>query len=112
MSLGALASLRPSRFGGGGALRGLAGLGAVFLWAASAMAQTSGDYTYTVSGSAATITAYSGAGGAVTVPGTLGGIAVTTIGSNAFSFKTTLTSVTLPSGSRVSEIARLTAAPI
>ena len=96
--LSGLALLRSSRGGVGRALRCLATLSGVFLWVANAWAQTSGDYTYTVSGSAATITAYSGAGGAVTVPGTLGGVAVTAIGSNAFSFNTTLTSVTLPSG--------------
>lgn len=96
--LGGLPLSRSSRGGVGRALRCLAALSGMFLWVANAWALTSGDYTYTVSGSAATITAYAGAGGAVTVPGTLGGVAVTIIGSNAFSFNTTLTSVTLSSG--------------
>ena len=96
--LGGLPLSRSSRGGVGRALRCLAALSGMFLWVANAWALTSGDYTYTVSGSAATITAYAGTGGAVTVPGTLGGVAVTTIGSNAFSFNTTLTSVTLSSG--------------
>ena len=35
-------------------------------------AAVDGDYTYTVSGSNATITAYAGPGGAVNIPSTLG----------------------------------------
>jgi uncharacterized repeat protein (TIGR02543 family) len=60
---------------------------------------TEGDYTYTVSGSNATITGYTGSGGAVTIPGTLGGYPVTSIGDSAFNSTKghLLTSVTIPS---------------
>src|SRR5664279_460021 len=59
---------------------------------------TEGDYTYTVSGSNATITGYTGLGGAVTIPGTLGGYSVTSIGDSAFNSTKghLLTSVTIP----------------
>ena len=40
----------------------------------AAVADQDGDYIYTTSGSGATITGYAGAGGAVTIPSTLGGI--------------------------------------
>jgi fibronectin type 3 domain-containing protein len=42
------------------------------------------DYTYAVNDGKATITAYTGAGGAITIPSTLGGYAVVAIGSHAF----------------------------
>jgi len=56
----------------------------------------SGDFTYTVSNSKATVTAYTGAGGTITIPYTLGGYPVTNIGSSAFKNNTTLTGVTIP----------------
>ena len=59
-------------------------------------AETSGDYTYTVSDAKTTITGYSGAGGAITIPSSLGGYAVVTIGFFAFASCTSLTSVTIP----------------
>ena len=61
-------------------------------------AAQNGDYTYTISGSPAnaTITGYTGPGGAITIPSTLGGYPTTAI-SNAFSYNTNLTSVTIPS---------------
>ena len=59
---------------------------------------TAGDYTYVDAGAGAMITGYSGAGGAVTAPSTLGGRAVNSIGSTAFLYKTSLTSMTIPSG--------------
>jgi hypothetical protein len=43
-----------------------------------------GDYTYTVAGSNATITGYTGSGSAVVIPDTLGGYVVTSIGYGAF----------------------------
>jgi hypothetical protein len=66
--------------------------------AGAVRADTDGDYTYTLSGDNATITGYTGLGGAVVIPATLGGHSVTSIGDNAFSNKTTLTSVIIPNG--------------
>ena len=67
------------------------------LFSVEASALTSGDYTYTVSGSNATITAYSGTASTLSIPSTLGGYTVTAIGTGAFKGNTYLTSVTLPS---------------
>ena len=55
-----------------------------------------GDYTYTVSGGNATITGYTGAGGAIVIPSTLGGFPTVAIGTDAFYGNTSLTSVTIP----------------
>ena len=52
---------------------------------ATAVAQD-GDYTYTVADGKAQITGYTGAGGVVTIPGTLGGFPVTSIGEYAFAY--------------------------
>jgi hypothetical protein len=51
-----------------------------------AAALQDGDYTYTIGGSpaVATITAYTGAGGPVVIPSTLGGYPTAAIGSSAF----------------------------
>ncbi len=54
------------------------------------------DYTYTVTDGKAEITKYTGAGGAVTIPDTLGGYPVTTIGGNSFKWCEGLTSVSVP----------------
>jgi hypothetical protein len=54
------------------------------------------DYTYTVSDGNATITGYTGAGGAIAIPYTLGGYPVLVIGAYAFANHTSLTSVTIP----------------
>lgn len=51
---------------------------------------------YTVSGGAATITGYTGSGGSVAIPATLGGVPVTTISLRAFADKTTITGVSIP----------------
>ena len=59
---------------------------------------TSEDYTYTVSAGKATVTGYIGAGGAITIPSTLGGAATATIGMNAFRSCTNVTSVIIPDG--------------
>ena len=59
-------------------------------------AAQAGDYTYTISGGVATITGYTGAGGAITIPSTLGGCPVRAIGNDAFS-SDPITSVTIPS---------------
>ena len=55
-----------------------------------------GSYTYTVADNTATITAYSGAGGALSIPATLGGYPVVAIGTNVFFNKTSITSVVIP----------------
>jgi len=70
----------------------------IFL-SSSAFALVDGDYTYTESGGYATITDYTGAGGAISIPATLGFSAYPTvaIGDNAFSGKSTVTGVTIPS---------------
>ena len=54
------------------------------------------QFQYSVTDGQATITGYAGSGGDVTIPGTLGGFPVTTIGYSAFSYTASLTSVTLP----------------
>ncbi len=54
------------------------------------------DYTYTISNGTVTITKYIGPGGAVSIPGTIAGLPVTTIGSGAFFYCSNLTSVTIP----------------
>ena len=56
----------------------------------------SGDFTYTATTTAVTITAYTGAGGAVTIPSSISSLPVTIIGTNAFKDKTAITSVTIP----------------
>jgi hypothetical protein len=58
------------------------------------------DLTYTVTGGEAQITGYVGAGGAVVIPSTLGGYPVTSIGKNAFSAKSRITSFSLPDSLR------------
>ncbi len=70
-------------------------IGFMFL-SSSAFAEQDGDYTYTESGGNATITAYTGAGGDISIPATLGGYPTVAIGDNAFFSKSTLTSVTIP----------------
>src|SRR5581483_11665664 len=57
------------------------------------------QYTYTNNGDGTcTITGYSGPGGSVFVPSTIGGLTVVGIGANAFANNTSLTVVTLPAG--------------
>ncbi|MEI6796969.1 MAG: leucine-rich repeat domain-containing protein, partial [Methanomassiliicoccales archaeon] len=62
----------------------------------TATAAVEGDYTYTVLGDQATITGYTGVGGAILIPSTLGGKTVEIIGDSAFIGKSSLTSVVLP----------------
>jgi hypothetical protein len=54
------------------------------------------DYTYTTDNSTITITGYIGPGGAVTIPSTITGLPVTSIGDWAFENNSSLTSVTIP----------------
>lgn len=56
------------------------------------------DYTYTTNNGAITITGYTGSGGVITVPSTINGLPVTSIGNNAFSSKNTIRSVVLLPG--------------
>lgn len=56
-----------------------------------------GDYTYTEVGGVATVTGYTGPGGAIAIPSTLGGYPTAHIGDNSFKSCTSLTSVTIPS---------------
>jgi fibronectin type 3 domain-containing protein len=57
-----------------------------------------GDYTYSVQGNplVATVTGYTGPGGDIIIPSTLGGYPVVHIGIDAFDYITTITSVTIP----------------
>jgi hypothetical protein len=68
----------------------------VTLGTVSAVDLVEGDYTYTVSNGEATITGYTGAGGAITIPSTLGEYPTVHIGADAFYSNTNLTSVTIP----------------
>src|ERR1035437_6548260 len=53
------------------------------------------QYTDTTNNGTITITGYTGSGGAVTIPDTITGLPVTSIGSSAFYYCTRLTSVTI-----------------
>jgi hypothetical protein len=55
-------------------------------------------FTYTNNGTGQTITGYTGTGGNVVIPATIGGVAVTAIGKNAFQSNSNLTVVTIPEG--------------
>jgi len=57
-----------------------------------------GDYNYSSTGGEITITAYTGNGGAVSIPSTIDGLPVTRIGDLAFYCLTNVTSVEIPSG--------------
>ena len=71
---------------------------AVFIASANQilLGDTSGDWTYSVSGSQATITGYSGDGGAVEIPALLDGVSVVKVGPEAFFNNTSITSITIP----------------
>lgn len=58
-------------------------------------AETEGGFTYTVTDGKATITGYTGSATELTIPSTLGGCPVTSIGDYAFRGRTSLTSVTI-----------------
>ena len=59
-------------------------------------AAQSGDFTYTVTNGQAQITGYTGAGGVVTIPSTLGGTPVARISEQAFENCTGLSSISIP----------------
>jgi Leucine Rich Repeat (LRR) protein len=54
------------------------------------------QFSFTTNNDAITITGYTGSGGAVSIPSTINGLPVTTIGPFAFHECTSLTSVTIP----------------
>jgi hypothetical protein len=54
------------------------------------------DFAYTTDGALVTITGYTGTGGDVVIPATIGGLPVTQIGNEAFKGKTSITGITFP----------------
>ena len=70
--------------------------GSIFSSNAMLWVQIKYDFTYTTNNGTITITGYTGSGGAVTIPDTINGLPVTSIGDNAFYYCTSLTSVTIP----------------
>ena len=64
----------------------------------SFIAQDPQDFSYTNNDDQLTITGYTGPGGAVVIPASIGGLPVVAIGSGAFSYKYSITSVVIPSG--------------
>jgi BspA type Leucine rich repeat region (6 copies)/Immunoglobulin domain len=54
------------------------------------------QFNYTINNGAVTITGYTGPGGSVIIPDTIGGLPVTSIGYGAFNGSTSLTSVEIP----------------
>ena len=73
----------------------------------ASFADTSGDWTYTVSNNQATITGYTGAGGAVTIPSSVNGIPVVGVGPKGYAWQfptvfgygnQSITSVTIQDG--------------
>jgi hypothetical protein len=54
------------------------------------------DYNYSINNGTITITGYTGPGGDVTIPSTITGLPVTSIGSQAFSYCTNVISVAIP----------------
>ncbi len=58
------------------------------------------EFTYTTNNGTITITGYTGAGGVVTIPGTLNGLPVTSIGNSAFAYCFNLSDVAIPGSVR------------
>ena len=79
------------------ALAILLAIGMLSFMAATVNATQEGDYTYEVANGEATITGYTGSGGDVTIPSTLGGCPVTKIGDGTFRGDNSLISVRIPS---------------
>lgn len=59
-------------------------------------AVNAGDFSYTISGTTATISAYSGSDSSVDIPGTIDGFQVIGIGAYAFNSNTNVTSIKIP----------------
>lgn len=70
----------------------------LFLLCTPLPALQSGNFTYSTTGSAVTITGYTGPGGSVNIPATIAGVPVRAIGSSAFEKKSSITNVTIPPG--------------
>lgn len=74
-----------------------AGTGLLVLLLLQALpAQVQAQFNYTIIDGGVTITGYTGPGGAVVIPSRINGLRVTRIGDSAFSFCTSLASVTIP----------------
>ena len=71
-------------------------LALLVLWTLPATLPAQAQFNYTTNNGTITITGYTGPGGAVTIPSTIDGLPVTTIGDYAFSWCSDLTSVTIP----------------
>jgi hypothetical protein len=69
----------------------------LFCNAMTAAAQQPSDFTSTTNNGAITIIGYSGSAPSITIPGSIDGMPVTEIGSNALALHWFLTSVTIPS---------------
>ncbi len=69
---------------------------AVSILAMTALADTEGDWEYSVENGEATITAYTGSGGDIVIPSALGGYPVTSLASHLFSSRSELKSVVIP----------------
>src|SRR5271165_6975882 len=67
----------------------------VFAMVLALPAAAQAQYTYTTNSGAVTITGYTGPGGAVTIPASLNGLPVTSIGDEAF-YGSGVTSITIP----------------
>ena len=65
-------------------------------WLKPVKAASAGDFTYTVKDDEATITGYTGSGGVVVIPDTLGGAAVTVINQRVFQDNKVLTEIIIP----------------
>ena len=63
-----------------------------------ALVSPDGNFNYTIATDKVTITGYTGTGGNVVIPATIGGSPVTTIGQNAFQSKSSVTAVVIPNG--------------
>lgn len=80
-------------------LAGTKGWGATYAGRPTALwvkQPTTGDYEYTITDSAATITKYVGSGGSVVIPETIEGMQVASIGYGAFYGRKDVTDVTIP----------------
>ena len=73
-----------------------AGIACICLTAASARANTYGDFQYTNDGISVTITGYTGSGGEISIPSSINSLPVTTLDEEAFREHASLTGVTIP----------------